>query len=287
MKEALCKSEQRNFNPATLMTGAILVTLVVLLFGLYINELRKIDAFSKNVAELNSELAILKNRESASSRSIDALNNELTQARESSKNVAELKSELAILKSRESTLTRTIAALNDTLSQANNQVPSKVESASAAESPKPNADLLIHFERISDPFTSPIVYQHKLFHSRLRNPPSDEKESALRRFTDMTVNSKGIVDQPLSIFRRLLISDGDKIITFKSLDELKVGFPGTLAWSGPLHFRFWWEYKERSGQVAGSPTVYLPGGGDFTLSQEELTALRQTLDLAIKFQQAK
>lgn len=103
----------------------------------------------------------------------------------------------------------------------------------------------------------------------------------------MTVNSRGIVDQPLSIFRRLLISDGDKIIPFESLDELKVGFPGTLALSSPLHFRFWWEYKERSGQVAGAPTVYLPGSGDFRLSQEELTALRQTLDLAIKFQQAK
>ena len=220
-----------------------------MLFGLYINERGKVAAFSENVAEL--------------------------------------KSELVLLKSRESTLTRTIAALNDTLSQANKRVPSKVEAASAAEPPKPNADLLIHFERISDPFTSPIVYQHKIFLSRLRNPPSDEKESALRRFTDMTVNSRGIVDQPLSIFRSLLISDGDKIITFKSLDELKVGFPGTLAWSGPLRFRFWWEYKERSGQVAGGSTFYLPGGGDFTLSQEELTALRQTLDLAIKFQQAK
>lgn len=124
MKEALHKSSPLNFNPAAAITGATLVVLIVLLFGLYINERGKVAAFSENVAEL--------------------------------------KSELVLLKSRESTLTRTIAALNDTLSQANKRVPSKVEAA-AAEPPKPNADLLIHFERISDPFTPPLFTNTRFF----------------------------------------------------------------------------------------------------------------------------
>jgi hypothetical protein len=210
---------------------------------------------------------------------------------------------------REKKLTDTISALNEELSMARSRLtaltniseppktddikrlqtpPSPVKETPETLTARRMEDLLKKFNKVSDQFTRPKVYRHDLFVARLNKCEKKERSCGKCAFFDLTVNADGTLIFGGYKLNSLQILHEDDVINFFKLEDLQRSFEHSFSKVSNLHCRIKWQYFDfkKFGSFNPSATSTF-GSEDFELNAEDLTALRETFELAQSFKTTK
>jgi hypothetical protein len=148
-----------------------------------------------------------------------------------------------------------------------------------------NKDLLNKFSRRSDEFTRPKVYTHDHFVDKREQTTDKSEKNGLYSFLNLTVDTDGKIDLADNKFVTLQILHNDEVYRFTNLESFSYFLITSLSDVTELRCRLDWIYTRYAKDSIRS--FSLPTNGDFTLRANEITALRETFELAETFKEMK
>jgi hypothetical protein len=157
----------------------------------------------------------------------------------------------------------------------------KTASAAGGKADENRREILKKFTRVSDDFTRPKVYRNDAFKRHNRECLRTDKDSCgLCALFRLTVDTDGRLGG--LIFNRIQFLDGDDIVEYKDLENFKESFPARMSANIAIRCRLNWTHvKNLNSAIPGrSFDLEIGAQDDFTLSVDDVQAIRETLELA-------